>query len=366
MRIWDLPGPAGFVEAVEDSLRNGLNVVVRFPGTMPDGFADAVTRNFRRFLATSKFECTRSPLKGLCEKYVPNRFLSGDGVQHLCETEDFRGRLIWLEGLNGELWPTWRGFLEKYAEASRSIPTLGRTLFVASLEGEPPGDPPPADVTMAVHDWSNVVDEMDILFLAHNRLAEMQTKPSQRLLLATTVGCVASWDVETAERLLDESPNVILEPYGLLRSLAREKNWTTETPSDWQLGTASGSGITHAALAALAEPAREIQRRLWNAQASVLLPEIESHRHVFVQSNWHAIKRLSCRTGNGVKDPYDMELGELLLLFQQGSPDRGKRRFLSRLRDARNALAHLEPLPPRTALELARMDRIARNFSYVS
>ena len=214
-------------------------------------------------------------------------------------------------------------------------------------------------MTMAVHDWSDVVGEMDLLFFAHNRLSERRMEPSQRLLLATTVGHVASWDVDTADRLLTEAPQVILEPYEVLRSLAEEKHWTTETPSDWQLGTASGSGITHAALAALADPPREIRRRLWSAQASVLLPRIESHRHVFVERNWNTIERLSYRAGNGVKDPYDAELGELLFLFQHGSPDRATRRFLSGLRDARNALAHLEPLPPGTALELAQLDETA-------
>ena len=326
---------------------------------MPDGFSDVVTRNSRRFLTINKFECTRFPLKDLREKYVPNGLFSGDSVKRLCENDAFRGRLIWLEGLNDDLWPRWREFLGRYAEASRTIPTLRRTLFVAPLAGEPPGDPPQADVTMAVHDWSDVVDEMDLLFFAHNRLPERQMELSQRLLLATTVAHVACWDVDTADRMLDEAPHVILEPYEMLRSLAKEKHWNTETPSDWQLGTASGSGVAHAALAVLADPPREIRRRLWSAQASVLLPRIESHRHVFVQRNWHTIERLSCRAGNGVKDPYDAELGELLFLFERGSPDRAIRRFLRDLRDARNALAHLEPLPPSGALGLARLDRTA-------
>lgn len=356
MTIWELPGPAGFVESVERSLRDGVNVVVRFPGAMPDGFSDVVTRNARRFLTTNKFECTRFPLKSLREKYVPNGLFPGDSVQRLCENEAFRGRLIWLEGLNDDLWPEWREFLSRYAEASRSIPTLGRTLFIAPLEGEPPGDPPQADVTMAVHDWSEVVDEMDLLFFAHNRLPERRMELSQRLLLATTVAHVACWDIDTADRMLNEAPHVILEPYEMLRSLAKEKHWTSETPSNWQLGTASGSGVAHAALAVLTDPPREIRRRLWSAQASVLLPRIESHRHVFVERNWNTIERLSYRAGNGVKDPYDAELGELLFLFQHGSRDRATHRFLSGLRDARNALAHLEPLPPGTALELAQLD----------
>ena len=113
--------------------------------------------------------------------------------------------------------------------------SLGRTLFVVPLEGEPPEEPPKNDVTMATHDWSDVLDEMDLLFWANDRLLQKGMNYSQRILLATTVAYIASWDFDIAMRLLDEKSHVILSPCEMLRSVAEEKGWTLDTPVDWQL-----------------------------------------------------------------------------------------------------------------------------------
>ena len=42
-------------------------------------------------------------------------------------------------------------------------------------------------------------------------------------------------------------------------------------------------GAIHAALAALDEPPRELHRRIWSAQASVLLPIIDERRYEIVR-----------------------------------------------------------------------------------
>ena len=42
MTLWDLPGPRRFIESCRKSLANGSNLVVRFPGGVPEGFDDAL------------------------------------------------------------------------------------------------------------------------------------------------------------------------------------------------------------------------------------------------------------------------------------------------------------------------------------
>ena len=204
MRLWELPGTRRFLDAVGRSLRDGVNVVLRFPGSAPPGLPDIVMRESEQFLTVSRLTGTRSPVRALYERYVPNGPVWGANLRNLCDSDGFRGRLIWLDDLTQEVWPTWKQFLTEYAQASRGVPTLGRTIFVVPLEGEPPQDPPDADVTMAVHDWIDVLDEIDLLLLANNRLPERRMDRQQRLLLATAVAHVASWDFDTAERLIDE------------------------------------------------------------------------------------------------------------------------------------------------------------------
>ena len=354
MRLWDLPGPSRFVDAVERSLRNGINVVARFPDAMPSGFTDALMAKLDHVLVITRFKAGGSPFKSLCNRYAPSALMHDDDLGVICEHDAFRGRLIWLDDLTSINWLEWRDFLMKYAHACRSVSMLRRTVFAAPLEGAPPGDPPNTDVSLSVHDWNNILDEMDILIWAYDRLLRGGVPKAETVLLATTVARVADWDFETAERLIDEKTNVILAPYEMLRSVAREKGWTTATPPEWELGTASGSGAVHAALASLDNPPREIYRRLWSAQASVLLPRIESWRSVIVRRNAPEIRRHLRRDGLSSRNPYDLEIGELQSVVQRQGASRVLRRSVHQLRKARNALSHLEPLRPRVALDLVR------------
>ena len=357
MRLWELPGAVRFVDTIQQSLRAGVNVVVRFPGTVPPGFRDIVSLDLTQLLAVGRIDCGRSPFEQLCAKFSPGKFFQEDDLRELCEDDGFRGRLIWLDGLDQRTWPKWRTFLTRYAQASRSVSAFGRTLFIATLDGEPPGESLDADVTIVTHDWSNAIDEIDLLLLANERLLPISTDSIQRQLLATTVARVASWDFETARQMLDGGMDVILEPLEMLRSIAKSKGWTTATPVAWELGTASGSGVAHPALAALEVPAREIRRRLWSAQASVLFPLIEIRRDEIVRRNLYVIQRNLHNRGEDTTDPQDMEIGDLYSMFQRANGSWRIRKSIRILRNARNALAHLEPLPARQALELARFNR---------
>ena len=52
------------------------------------------------------------------------------------------------------------------------------------------------------------------------------------------------------------------------------------------------------------------------------------------------------RTGKESVDPYELEIGELVTLFEQTGGHRSVRKRVRKLRNARNALAHLRPLRP--------------------
>ena len=121
---------------------------------------------------------------------------------------------------------------------------------------------------------------------------------------------------------------------------------------DKKIGTGSGSGSMHAALAAVKEP-REIERRVWSAQTAVLLPEIESTRLDIVREHRFQIADNLRRTGEG-NDPDEMEIGDLVRVFGRPGFDRQVGLQLRGLRDVRNALAHCRPLSPERALDLVR------------
>ena len=236
MRLWDLPGVQRFIETACAPLRNGASVVAQFPGEIPAGFEEALTTSLGNILKVERLYGSASPFEDLCNRYATGNRAHIQSIQDLCKDDGFEGYLIWLDGLNGENWPAWRAFLNRYAQASRSMGLLDRTLFVALLAGSSVGDPPSTDVALVTCAWDGVPDELDLMLLASERLRQKTMNPVLRDLLATTVARVASWDFDSALCLLGKSERTILAPEEVLRSIAGDKGWTRETPKDWEHG----------------------------------------------------------------------------------------------------------------------------------
>ena len=351
MRLWDLPGARRFVDRISDDLRGGSSVVVRFPEMVPEGFSTAVEARLSDALEVGRLSVTASPLRDLARRYAEHPSHIGR-LPDLCDDPGFRGQLVRPEGLDETTWPAWRHFLSSYAEASRSRPLLRRSLFLVLLAGSPPAEPPPTDIGLASHAWDGVLDDVDLLLFATERLRGREDDPLVRSLLATTVAHVSAWDFDTAAVLLEEEHSTILDPGDLLRAIAHQKGWTANTPLDWRLGTSSRTGIAHPARAALDEPPAELDRRLWSAQLSVLLPWIESCRHETVTGNLFEVRRQMHAAGNRNGDALALELGDLVRLFGRRGANRRVRKTLKRLRDGRNELAHRRHLSHSTILDL--------------
>ena len=345
MRLWNLPGARRFVDRACDTLRGGSSLVISFPGAVPEGFDDTLAAELGNAFQIGNLSATASPLEDLCRQYADDRSQI-QSISDLCEDLGFRGRLICLDNINEHNWPEWKAFLDRYAQTSRSLHVLGRSLFLVMLTGCPPAELPTSDVALGAHTWDGVLDDVDLLLFASERLRQRSMDNLLRSLLATVIARVAAWDFDTANALLGENDRTIMNPTELLRSIGRDNGWSTDTPLDWRLGTESGSGIAHPARAALEEPPNEINKRMWSAQLSVLLPWIETRRHELVAANLYEVKRQMAQIGKDLTDPHDLELGELSMMFSQPSADRRLRRRIRSLRDVRNRLAHRRHLSP--------------------
>lgn len=339
MKLWDLPGARRFIDSTCDLLRGGSSVVVQFPTVVPDGFHNSVITNLGNALRVSHVPATCVPLQDLAKRYAeqPDQIRR---LRDLCDDAGFRGRLVVPQGLDANNWPVWRGFLGTYAQASRSQSLLGRSLFLVTLPGPSPAEPPPKDVGLDSRAWDGVLDDVDLLLFSTEHLRQRSSDPLVRSLLATTIARVAAWDFETAAALVAANDSTIMDPGELLRTLAQERSWTIDTPIDWHLGTASRAGVVHPARAALDNPPAELHRRLWSAQLSVLLPWIEARRYEIVADNMFEVKRQMRFDGNGQEDPFALELGDLFRLFVRRGANRHIRKTVGNLREVRNELAH--------------------------
>lgn len=361
MTFWDLPGATRYIEKVAQALRLGSNVLVRFPGTIPSAFRDRVfSVLIGDWLRPTAMRCGSRPLETLCERFLHVDCSSRDRLRCLIDSGDFRERLIWLDGVSAEEWKPWHEFLVQYTDASRAVEVHRRTLFLIPLICTSPGDACMSSQdslsrdTLRVFEWDNIIDEMDILSYAGDRLLRRGVDRSSVGLIATTVARLAIWDFDSAERLVEERPKDILNPVPVLRGVARQMGWDGDTPICWECGTASQSGIGHPARLSIEQPAREIERRVWSAQASVLLPEIDIQRVEIIRSNLYEVRRW-LKDHDRDLDPFDLEIGKFFEIFQSVRADPVIRQRISHLRSVRNSLAHLESVPFRTAVRVARI-----------
>lgn len=273
----------------------------------------------------------------------------------LARLSAFQDHLIWVEGIEPETWPAWDRALRSYSDACRNDDDeLARTLFVVPLCGTGFGDWPLSKVALTYRDFRDKVHFHDLFVFALQRGVRQSMPPEHRGLLAHAVAQLSQWDVRLAERLLDAGTTEILKPHRILLDYAEHRGWGGDTPERWEEGTADGPlhrPVVHSALLAVSGRDAKINRRLWAAQASVLMPLVEERRADFVYRH-RSYFQLPFETDMGPIERYeDLEVGHVVYYFEQHQPPNMRAmREARRLRHFRNKLAHIEPLSPDQAL----------------
>ena len=365
MKYWGLRGPSSFVDQIEHAVRDGLNVIARFPCRTPPGLERELRDRLQSLFDWTTIDASSGgsdPVdllrRQVCPEVSP---LRAGSMNDLADTASFQGRLIWIEKIAGRDWSRWSGALLVYAEACRNVELLSRTVFVVLLTGEAVTDDSPQEVALISRDYCGVVDTLDLfVFALWNAPASIHHR-EHRALLAHTVAQVAQWDYFLADRLLSVSVEEALYPMNTLKEYARNHGWTAETPWRWELGTVDGKyerPLVHSALLAVSGDSRQVRQRVWAAQAAVLLPVIEERRVGLIPHCRRYLKLPVKIEGYWVSDPLDIELGQLAWHLERTEIPPMIRKQVRRLRDARNMLAHMEPLDPAQALYLANSANI--------
>lgn len=355
---WELPGPKHFISQIVEDLRDGENVVTCLPEHAPKGLFDAVKlalgRDSGGFWHEVHVEDGQAdPVDVLLKRFV--REQKADAIWNaktLSQNESFSGRFIMLDVLSASAWPAWKEFLEEYAHACRSQLILDRTLFLVLLAGELALDPPKEDVCLSHREWQGIVDRLDMLLFTSTIFRKRRMSALQKEVATSVIANIALWDPMVAQRLAYESIERILNPQPVLQQIAKERNWCetglTTSPS-WCTGTRdlfNGQKKIHSACLAFDDKHQEIRRRIWRGQVGVMLPFVEEKRQDFL-TELGAILSVPYESPDRViANRLDLEIGHIASqIGSNRNVPRETRQLVYRLRDIRNSLAHLEPLP---------------------
>ena len=360
MDIWSLPGPSSFVENIENSLRDGSNVIVKFPIDIPEGLEHELRKRLYSQFIWNHIDVSDSslnPLAFLHQKISPDvSALKISNIAELADNTSFQGRLIWVENIDNEMWSEWSTFLRAYSDACRNVDLVNRTVFIVLLSKGAITSKITKEVALVSYDFRGVVDMLDLFVLALQEAPAGNKDREHRALLAHTVAQVAQWDTFLAGELLALPLEEALSPENILRQYALVRGWTSETPSCWENGTQDGAPekpVVHSALLEIRGDSRIVRQRIWAAQAAVLLPLVEEQRISLISKNSRYLN-LPIKTDDGrqIEDPLDLDIGQLAWHLDRRDKPKVLRKKVRRLRLVRNKLAHMEPLKPNEVLSM--------------
>jgi len=358
MQFWELPGPRTFLESTEKHLRSGYSMAVATPDPAPPSLLDALCKQ----LDTSGWNRprvsadTQAPLDTLFDTLA----LEGNDKQLrnvdilIDRLREYDCQVVVVEGIDASQWGRWRELAIEYERVSRNLSLANRPLLLMLVRGVAQADLRLDLPALKICLWDGVVSEIDMLAYTDLLLRGIGSDGPKRRLAATTIARLALWDPLVAEQLSQLPLTELFAPDGTLAALATERGWLSSEAPAWERGTLAnvdGTSHTHSALLALGDHARELEMRLWSAQASIILPLIELHRRVIVKKIRHRLDLPRMVGTEPVSDPFDLEIGELGRAAQEANCDPRITAQIARLRYLRNRLAHLDLLASVDALD---------------
>lgn len=356
---WLLPGPQRFVDTLFRGLLDGRCLAVALPRFAPAGLGTALGD---RVHSSGLWVCHRLDLRDeacagappasvilrQCGLGLPSGRLADASGLATCEA--FGQHAVLVEGGPPATWGAWREFLTRYAAASRALPEHARGRLCLVAEGCSERDLPVADVTLGVHRWRGVLDRLDVMLFAAGMVRERTMPRLHRELVLALAVELGGTDPELVANLATLDVAAATSPAPALEAFAARRGWSAATTVDWAQGThdvIAAQDVVHAALLVHRQDGvREIARRVWRAELGLLFPFIEEYRVRLIEQLGTRL-RVPWSTPRGeVRDRRDLEVAHLLA---QARTIRGVERYvplLEHLRVMRNALAHLEPVPP--------------------
>lgn len=312
-RSWRLPGPAAYVDRLIDSVRAGQHVVAVLPHHLQDDieFTESLVLEVTRELRARDHECVRVDLANfVVEETEPGGAMRlRVPVESLLAEADLDGKVLLLAderaGASGEpiddLLPT---FIERARRLMLDLhPSQRATMLVVAGSGLVDWAPPRAEdggeasrvreeVDLVHHWWWNCVTPFDVASLVDLCLRPVDEHRVTARMRPWIVVEVSRGDLDLAERLASSWQGDIHDLFELLGKPPSSEPVGIEAiqfdplePPDEVAARAAWNdgrvGAWNGRVEVIGHPLRSesvAARRIWRAQARVLMPELEMLR----------------------------------------------------------------------------------------
>ena len=351
---WDIPGPSRYVQRVENSLYERLNVVA----ALPDGYGKKWFTYFQKRWRNKQEQMdvisvtnnNNSPISVLCETLTASP-LKKMTIKALARESGFKGRTLGIYIDRSGPVKEWMDFLESYELECRSTSPLDRTVFLIVTEGVAPKRLPKEETNRRVYLYDGFALPRDCHMYSWVLIGSYDKQTWRTELKMALIAQLAQWDPYLCEYLSDRDLKTILHKESLNSYDMRDKMNPSQGDLDdgWASGIlqrCNGEVVYHSKWLAEYTSTNEYEQRIWAAQLQVIFPLIEQIRRKAIEKYRDRLTSLSReKDGVIVNEPYDLEIKEIrrLISYAENVP----KAFVTRIEQAykfRNTLAHLDLL----------------------
>jgi hypothetical protein len=357
--FFSLPGPREFVNTATNAFMQGKSLLVDIPECLQQEFIGALKTSTdpHNDITWQIFRRTAgSPLQSLLDDFGADVSRSDNIVlSSLLKYSTLPGTVTVILEIDPENWASWRSFLDDTAEYNRSFASIDMIQFIVFLPNACKPLAPRDNLLLSYHFWEGVIQDSDIKSYVYQII---QTKPwstFRRHLVSSLCAQLAMWDRQLCDELVTEPIETLLEPLSFLQKYGTNCGWHLLPGND--VATAPSHEFRqrfedrleyHSAYIALTSDAEKINRKVWAAELVVIFPYIEIKRiNILEQIGRELIPFTSNIFGTVIDDPMELEIGQIAYALDRNTRLVGNQMniFVKSLAVARNALAHLQPVP---------------------
>lgn len=262
---------------------------------------------------------------------------------NLLQHTEFGGRPYWVDAPAAAV-DNWLEFAARLAVDTNNLAVFERALLVVPFP--PDATPPAQDAGIAVIRWDDHYDDLDALTLASTLLRSRYSGVT-RALLASMAAQIALFDVPFLRALVEQERDTQLAPEAFLRAEAARRGWEDPGEPSESAGMVAQFGGQRRLHSLIKVQQGGVSRRIWRAQASVLLLQLEEARQHYIARYVSELTLPFNTEFARVTNRQDLELSHLT--YQARNYFRSKAAQdlprLEALTQARHSLAHLNDLP---------------------
>lgn len=348
-RIWweQITKASLLCRKVIDALTDGDSVILRLSQHVPwyETFADIICEGIvnngipRSISYADGTQCAgKNLLETYCKKEIRMKYRVGKSYAAFLAEQDaitLNSTIVWVKNVDARTLSSWMSFIREY---NRNLPEFRQgALFLLEIHGD---EPAMSGKHIRCIDFSSEISAYDKYTFCALASSSAPTDSRLKPYLAELVSTVCADDVELCARCISDGVEFANDPISYIHRISEESTRSDGTPFEAEI-----------------EP-EELRHRVWESQIRTLFPLIERFRMQFVKDHHEEIRQefpKETAFGEIIAEPEAAEIG--LLYYLAGSyagrtRDSAEWARLKDFKEARNELAHLNPLPFETVYKL--------------